>query len=229
MTLGEKITALRKDRNYSQEDLADILKVSRQAISKWENDSAIPDIEKIVILSRLFKCSIDYLLFNKEEETLLEEKKPLKDNFDLSAFNLIKTILFALFPIINLILFANTFVKEHFVSGGIEFIGNSYSFYGLVSFNNNGLNVMSLLTIIITISLIPISVFLLFKNKYVKLFVYLVIFAFLVLSIVTLIMIYSLKGYDIYPLTLTIILSPILYLIGFIVSVVVNKVKGVKA
>lgn len=225
MTLGEKITALRKDRNYSQEDLADILKVSRQAISKWENDSAIPDIEKIVILARLFHCSVDYLLFNKESEALLEEKKPIKDSFDFSIFNLIKTILFVLFPIISLIIFNQIFIKEHSVSGGMEFIGKSYSFYDLIYLS--GINTVSLLTIIVSISLIPVCLLFLFKTKYAKLVAYIFIFIYLVLNIISLIMIYNLKGYDIYPQSLLIVIAPILYFIGFIVSLVVNKLKGV--
>lgn len=67
MTLGEKITKQRKELNYTQEQLADILNVSRQTISKWESDIAYPETEKLIKLGKIFDCSMDYLL--KEECT----------------------------------------------------------------------------------------------------------------------------------------------------------------
>jgi len=62
MKLGEKITALRKQRNLSQEDLAAMMNISRQAISRWEQDENTPDIDNIVQLSEIFDVSTDYLL-----------------------------------------------------------------------------------------------------------------------------------------------------------------------
>ena len=62
MTTGEKLQKLRKDNNYTQEELADIMNVSRQSISKWESDLAFPETEKIIALSKLYHCTIDYLL-----------------------------------------------------------------------------------------------------------------------------------------------------------------------
>lgn len=62
MTLGEKIAKQRKDNNYTQEQLADILGVSRQSISKWESDMAYPETDKLLKLGKLFDCSMDYLL-----------------------------------------------------------------------------------------------------------------------------------------------------------------------
>ena len=67
MTLGEKIARQRKELNYTQEQLADILGVSRQSISKWELDIAYPETDKLIELGKLFDCSMDYLL--KEEIT----------------------------------------------------------------------------------------------------------------------------------------------------------------
>lgn len=67
MTLGEKIVKQRKELNYTQEQLADILGVSRQSISKWESDVAYPETDKLIELGKLFDCSMDYLL--KEEVT----------------------------------------------------------------------------------------------------------------------------------------------------------------
>ena len=51
MTTGEKLQKLRKDNNYTQEELADIMNVSRQSISKWESDVAFPETEKLIALS----------------------------------------------------------------------------------------------------------------------------------------------------------------------------------
>ena len=65
MTLGEKIAKQRKELNYTQEQLADLLGVSRQSISKWESDLAYPETDKLIELGKLFDCSMDYLL--KEE------------------------------------------------------------------------------------------------------------------------------------------------------------------
>lgn len=62
MTFGERLYQLRKDKNLSQEDLAERLEVSRQSISRWENGSATPDFEKTVRLSEIFETSTDYLL-----------------------------------------------------------------------------------------------------------------------------------------------------------------------
>ncbi|MBQ7296572.1 MAG: helix-turn-helix transcriptional regulator [Clostridia bacterium] len=62
MKLSEKILNLRKARNMSQEELAEKLGVSRQAVSRWEVGSALPDASNILQLSKLFGVSADYLL-----------------------------------------------------------------------------------------------------------------------------------------------------------------------
>ncbi len=67
MTLGEKLAKLRKENNYTQEQLADILRVSRQAISKWESNITYPETEKLIRISELFNCSLDYLLKDADE------------------------------------------------------------------------------------------------------------------------------------------------------------------
>lgn len=62
MKLSEKIQFLRKEYGYSQEDLAEACNVSRQSISKWEADISLPEVDKLLIISRLFKTSVDVLL-----------------------------------------------------------------------------------------------------------------------------------------------------------------------
>lgn len=67
MTFGDKLSKLRKENNYTQEQLADILGVSRQSISKWESNIAYPETDKLIRMSELFDCSLDYLLKDAEE------------------------------------------------------------------------------------------------------------------------------------------------------------------
>ena len=76
MTLGEKIARQRKELNYTQEQLADILGVSRQSISKWESDIAYPETDKLIELGKLFDCSMDYLL---KEEVTEKSAAPISD------------------------------------------------------------------------------------------------------------------------------------------------------
>ena len=68
MILAEKIALLRRQNGWSQEELADQLNVSRQAVSKWEGGTAIPDLDKILKLSALFEVSTDYLLKDELEQ-----------------------------------------------------------------------------------------------------------------------------------------------------------------
>ena len=62
MTFGEKLKAIRKEKGYSQEEMAGLLNVSRQAVSKWESDRGIPEIEKLLQISNMFGVTLDYLL-----------------------------------------------------------------------------------------------------------------------------------------------------------------------
>ena len=73
MKLSEKIVELRKARGMTQEELASKCNVSRQSISKWEADIALPETEKLLILGELFHVSMDVLL--KDELTLSEVKE----------------------------------------------------------------------------------------------------------------------------------------------------------
>lgn len=62
MILAEKITYLRKQKNWSQEELAEQLEISRQSVSKWESGASIPELDKILGMSKIFGVSTDYLL-----------------------------------------------------------------------------------------------------------------------------------------------------------------------
>ena len=86
MTLGEKIAKQRKELNYTQEQLADILGVSRQSISKWESDIAYPETDKLIKMGKLFECSMDYLLnedISEKQGIQPTEKESLWDKLKL--------------------------------------------------------------------------------------------------------------------------------------------------
>ena len=68
MNLSEKIMMLRKKEGWSQEELANHLQISRQAVSKWESGQSMPDTDKIIQLSQLFHVTTDYLLLDQENE-----------------------------------------------------------------------------------------------------------------------------------------------------------------
>ncbi len=79
MTIGEKIRIHRDKMSLSQEKLAEKLGVTRQSISKWESNRTYPEMNKIIILSKLFEVSVEYLLnvepnFKKTNDILSEEK-----------------------------------------------------------------------------------------------------------------------------------------------------------
>ena len=71
MKLSEKILYLRKKQGMTQEQLAEKMEVSRQAVSRWESGTALPDVSNIVQLSKIFAVSADYLL-NEEYESETE-------------------------------------------------------------------------------------------------------------------------------------------------------------
>ena len=67
MILADKIIELRKKNGWSQEELAEKLGVSRQAVSKWEGAQSVPDIQRILEMSRLFGVTTDFLLKDELE------------------------------------------------------------------------------------------------------------------------------------------------------------------
>ena len=76
MTTGQRIAAKRKERELSQESLGAELGVSRQTVYKWESDTSLPEIEKLVALSRLFHLPVGVLL-GVEEAAAAEPPRPV--------------------------------------------------------------------------------------------------------------------------------------------------------
>lgn len=103
---GNRISSFRKNRNLSQEDLAELLNVSRQTISKWENQEVLPDAYNLIGLSQIFKVSIDELLLGRTHSmygstNLILEMKQKRDKYNLYGriFAVVASILF-LVPLI---------------------------------------------------------------------------------------------------------------------------------
>lgn len=85
MNLNERLQYLRKKAGYSQEQLAELLGISRQAISKWESGQGNPDIDNIVKLTKIYQVSADYILLGREDKTNTQtEPTPLPPKNELS-------------------------------------------------------------------------------------------------------------------------------------------------
>ncbi|MEG0294622.1 DUF3955 domain-containing protein [Enterococcus sp.] len=74
MEFNEQLKVLRKERSLTQEQLANELNVSRQAISNWENNKNLPDLEMVVTIAQLFDLSLDELILGGKEMTNMAEK-----------------------------------------------------------------------------------------------------------------------------------------------------------
>ena len=78
MSFADNLKSIRKERHISQEELAEIIGVSRQAVSKWEQGSGYPEMEKLLVLSRELNVSLDYLMLGEIKST--ENNKALTNN-----------------------------------------------------------------------------------------------------------------------------------------------------
>jgi len=78
MGFADNLKSIRKERNVSQEELAEVIGVSRQAVSKWEQGSGYPEMEKLLVLSKELNVSLDYLMLGEIKST--ENNKTLSNN-----------------------------------------------------------------------------------------------------------------------------------------------------
>ena len=83
MDIAQRLQELRKRAGYSQEQVAELLGLSRQAVSKWESGQGKPDVDNIVKLTEVYHVSADYILFGKEKEVMasVPEKKELSHEY----------------------------------------------------------------------------------------------------------------------------------------------------
>lgn len=87
MTIADRIQTLRKAKGISQEELADRMGVSRQAVSKWESEQSSPDLDKVILLSDYFEVTTDYLLKGIEQNPDFGEER----NTDAGIFTAVAT------------------------------------------------------------------------------------------------------------------------------------------
>lgn len=73
MDMAERLQELRKKANYSQEQIADMLGISRQAVSKWESGQGKPEIDNIIKLTDIYDVSSDYILLGKEDKKAIAQ------------------------------------------------------------------------------------------------------------------------------------------------------------
>lgn len=105
MKLGEKLYELRKEKNLSQEEVANILNVSRQTVSKWETGGTTPDFDKIVPLCNLYGITTDELLTgNKKEQTPHEFKREIQKK---KAFMYSISVSLYILSVVFVIIFGN--------------------------------------------------------------------------------------------------------------------------
>ncbi len=86
MILAEKIAYLRKRKDWSQEELADQLEISRQSVSKWESAASIPELDKIIRMSVIFGVSTDFLLKDDYDIDVIEERGPEEEPVEGRVF-----------------------------------------------------------------------------------------------------------------------------------------------
>lgn len=84
MSFGERLYKIRKDAGISQEQLAEIMEVSRQSVSKWESDKAYPEMNRLVFLSDYFHVSLDYLMRGEEDSKPINNTLSVQWNSFLS-------------------------------------------------------------------------------------------------------------------------------------------------
>lgn len=119
MKLADKILALRKQRGMSQEELAEKLKVSRQAVSRWEMSSAQPDANNILQLSKLFAVTTDYLL---NEDYPSDGGLPNRNEVKEDGSRQILIYLITLEAIMLMMQFMCVFLLQSFFFGVLNFL-----------------------------------------------------------------------------------------------------------
>jgi len=116
MNIADRIQSLRKIKGISQEELADQIGVTRQAVSKWESEQSIPDMEKVILLSDYFEVTTDYLL--KGIESPKENKKAKNIG---AIFNIVATTLTLIGAVIAIFLWIGE-QKTGIIVAGLVFI-----------------------------------------------------------------------------------------------------------
>ena len=117
MTIGERLLKLRKERNLSQEELANVLDVSRQTISKWETDQTTPDFDKIVPLCEYYGITSDELLSGKKD--IIKSKED--DKRGIFARNIAIAVGLYIFALVLIVFFA-AFLEQEIIGTCLFFV-----------------------------------------------------------------------------------------------------------
>ena len=124
LNIGENIKRLRKERDLTQEEFAEKLDISRQAVSRWENEAALPDAQNILRISKLFNVTTDYLLNEDNEdradapaieiaESKIEETVPLTQKKKYPYWYLILIICLLIVAACVIIKISKSTTEEH--------------------------------------------------------------------------------------------------------------------
>lgn len=118
MNIGEKIQQLRKAKNLSQEQLAVQLEVSRQAVSKWELNESTPDTDKIILISKIFSVSTDYLLLeNPEVVNVIETEVKIDNDLQRSKSMTIAALFISILGLIITFYSETSYIDYGFILG----------------------------------------------------------------------------------------------------------------
>ena len=127
MSLGEKLLKLRKKKGLSQEEVADILHVTRQTVSKWETDQSMPDFDKVVPICNLYEISTEELFHNEvstpreAEEVSIENTTTYQNyNHKKALFTTVAVMLYILSVVV--IIFFSTVLRSPIVGVCVFFI-----------------------------------------------------------------------------------------------------------
>ena len=143
MALSKKLYELRKKSGLSQEQLAEQLGVSRQAVSKWESDKAVPESDTLISISQYFNVTLDYLM--KENESVSEpvtEKEETQTNSKSRREKRIIGLIVCLIGIVCLLIWG---IVSIFLPSAADQIGTS----SMITINGNGIFLIICLAAII--------------------------------------------------------------------------------
>ena len=109
MDFGEQIKKLRKETQLTQEQFAEKLNISRQAISNWENNRNLPDIEMLIQISKVFQISLDQLILGENQMNNMAEKL-IKDGSETrrAKMNMISTVIGGIFMLLGFVCLPRT-------------------------------------------------------------------------------------------------------------------------
>ena len=114
MSFSENLQTLRKSKNISQEQLAERLDVSRQAVSKWESGGGYPEMEKLIQLCELFSCSMDELMMGKISVDMPNDRKAYDDHYNRFSKGIALGVGLILFGL-SLTVFLSSFERVSFL------------------------------------------------------------------------------------------------------------------